>query len=365
MSFFPGIGGFIARTLGIDQTASTGRGVGTQGSPPASASPSASSHASSVALNAPPGIFEPTPMDVVVVKAMLSEGLKLPPEIVLSIIDFAEYWPHTSVRLDHSITVHSGRNRENQFVLRSKPLGLIKKVHYDDHYYSFTTANPLPLSEDGLHPLSQYQKWIGGPTDTLEHPCRKIVFTIESHDQGWGGLHQDRGTYRGSWTWFEAGLERFDKNATHPGDTPEKDAVVAEAAANEAGGSSSTPRGPNQVPPDPYFPVYGMRSVYPTLEADQAAFHHDLHPSNDWTIQKNKAATRQSTTHKVVWSWKDDINPLTAEQLEGLGRGPATGNGEFVRNLKLGDVVTVWAKTRFGGWVNNVEHVNMDIYWAL
>lgn len=325
-------------------------------------------------------------MDVVVVKAMLSEGLKLPPEIVLSIIDFAEYWPHSSVRLDHPITVQSGRRRENQFVvslsslanltdqqrsqltplqLRSKPLGLIKKVHYDDHYYSFTTANPLPLSEDGLHPLSQYQKWIGGPTDTLEHPCRKIVFTIESHDQGWGGLHQDRGSYRGSWTWFEAGLERFDKNATHPGDTPEKDAVVAEAAANEAAGPSSTPRGPNQVPPDPYFPVYGMRSLYPTLEPDQPAFHHDLHPSHEWTIQKNKAATRQSTIHKVVWSWNDDINPLTAEQLDALGRGPATGNGDFVRNLKLGDVVTVWAKTRFGGWVNNVEHVNMDIYWAL
>ncbi|KUI60836.1 hypothetical protein VP1G_08041 [Cytospora mali] len=308
-------------------------------------------------------VFEPSTMDVVVAKAMLSEGLKLPHEIALSILDFAEYWPHTSTVLDHPITVHSGRGREDHFVMRSKPLGLIKKIHYDDHYYSFTTSQPLPHPEDGQYPLSQYQQWIGGPTDTLEHPCRKIVFTIRSRDQGWGGSPPDRGTYRGSWTWFEAGLERFDRNATHPKDTPEKDAAADESAANEAGESSTLLS--EEVLPDPYFPVYGMRSVYPTIDPDRPAFHHDLHPSHDWTIQKNKAATRQPTTHKIVWSWRDDVNPLTAEQLEGLGRGTATGNGDFVRNLKLGDVVTVWAKARFAGWINYVERVDMDIYWAL
>lgn len=117
--------------------------------------------------------------------------------------------------------------------------------------------------------------------------------------------------------------------------------------------------------PDPYFPVYGMRSVYPTLEADRPAFHHGLHPSPEWTIQMNKAATSQSTTHKVVWSWKDDVDPLTAEQLGESGRGTATGNGDFVRNLKLGDIVTVWAKARFAGWANHIERVSVDIYWAL
>lgn len=108
-----------------------------------------------------------------------------------------------------------------------------------------------------------------------------------------------------------------------------------------------------------------MRPVYPTPEDDRAAFHHDLHPSPNWTIQMNKTATRQPSTYKVVWSWKDDINPLTPEQLNELGRGAATGNGDFVRNLKLGDVVTVWAKARFGGWTNYVHRVNVDIYWAL
>lgn len=357
MSFLPSVGGAIARTLGLMSIEPVAAAPGHAGE---ESGPAASSH---VSPDTQPGTFEPSPMDVIVARAILSQGLKLPHEIALSILDFAEYWPHTSTVLDHPITVNSGRGREDQFVLRCKPLGLIKKVHYDDHYYSFTTTPALPLSEDGHHPLSQYQKWIGGPTDCLEHPCRKIVFTIQSRDQGWGGSRQDRGTYRGSWTWFEAGLERFDKNATHPKNTPEKDAAERKSTADEAGESSSL--GPNEVPPDPYFPVYGMRAVYPTIEPDRPAFHHDLHPSHEWTIQKNRAAIRNSTTHKVVWSWKDDVNPLTAEQLGELGRGAATGNGDFVRNLRLGDVVTVWAKARFAGWTNHVERVKVDIYWAL
>lgn len=56
-------------------------------------------------------------MDVVVARAMLAEGLKLPHEIVLSILDFAEYWPHTSTVLDHPMTVHTGRGQEDRFVV--------------------------------------------------------------------------------------------------------------------------------------------------------------------------------------------------------------------------------------------------------
>lgn len=64
-----------------------------------------------------PNTFEPSPMDVVVVRAMLSEGLNLPHEIVLSILDLAEYWPHTSTVLDHPVTVNTGRGQEDRFVV--------------------------------------------------------------------------------------------------------------------------------------------------------------------------------------------------------------------------------------------------------
>lgn len=51
------------------------------------------------------------------------------------------------------------------------------------------------------------------PPPTLAHPVRKIAFHIRSHDQGWGGQVEDHNTFRGSWTWFEVGLERYDSEA--------------------------------------------------------------------------------------------------------------------------------------------------------
>lgn len=48
------------------------------------------------------------------------------------------------------------------------------------------------------------------PAPEIEHPVRKIVFDIESRDQGWTSHGGHPGTYEGSHTWFDAGLERFD-----------------------------------------------------------------------------------------------------------------------------------------------------------
>lgn len=47
------------------------------------------------------GPYEPDVMDVLVVKAMLINGLHLPPEIVDCIIDQAEYWPHTTSSVEY------------------------------------------------------------------------------------------------------------------------------------------------------------------------------------------------------------------------------------------------------------------------
>lgn len=228
--------------------------------------------------------------------------------------------------------------------------------------------SPLSLAEGAEYSLEQYQSWIGGPTDTVQHPCRKIVFTISSHDQGWSNnARHDRGSYRGSYTWFEAGLERFDRTAQRPKDSPEKEAASQIEDLNEKKGeASSAGRKPDPQLPHPYLPVYALRPIYPTLETDRPALHHDLLASPKYTIQHNKTAIRQSQTHTIVWSYKDSdaISP-GPEELKAAGRGAETGNGDFVRSLKLGDVVTVWAKARFGGWSNTVDSVKVDVYWAL
>jgi hypothetical protein len=85
-------------------------------------------------------------------------------------------------------------------------------------------------------------------------------------------------------------------------------------------------------------------------------------------LQKNVTASRNTKEHVIVWSDEDEIvdfESAEAVALEKLGRGRATGSGEFVRNLKMGDVITVWGKARFPGWINTVEDVQIDIYWAV
>lgn len=71
---------------------------------------------------------EPTVLDVIVVKEMLQKALKLPPEIVDSIVDLAEYWPHTTTEIDYSrrprLMRKDARGRhpsENTFLVSSCP----------------------------------------------------------------------------------------------------------------------------------------------------------------------------------------------------------------------------------------------------
>jgi len=84
-------------------------------------------------------------------------------------------------------------------------------------------------------------------------------------------------------------------------------------------------------------------------------------------IQCNVVAGQEWKEHVVEWSWTDAINPdsFEATELERQGRGKASADGQFVRGLKLGDVVTIWAKVRFPGWRNSIQRVQIDVYWAV
>ena len=105
----------------------------------------------------------------------------------------------------------------------------------------------------------------------LAHPCRRIVFTIRSHDQGWGGDPGDAGTYNGSWTWFEVGLERWCKLG------PVQPATAAEQSQQ------------SQQPHQPSFHFDNLRTVLPDVVwiPDRSAYTvvHELHPRPDLKVQ--------------------------------------------------------------------------------
>ncbi|OHE99742.1 hypothetical protein CORC01_04878 [Colletotrichum orchidophilum] len=332
-----------------------------------------------------PGNYKPSHVDVIVVRVMVEKAFNFPPELLDLIIDQAEYWPHSEASIYHAVTplrdalrvVGTSRD-ENKFILRCPPIGFLD---FKTVGPAFKTAPLPPKSGDGspvTEPLRNLTllEPTASPTEmaseapreyftgsmkappTLTHPVRKIVFKLRSKDQGWGGGHGDRGSYRGSWSWFEAGLEKFDKERTCDGSCK-----TAEASSDT--GSEEAP-----FTNETNLCTCGLQSIYPPVETTsdgKIAYTHGLQPLENLKIQTNKTANRDFMDHEVVWSWTDDVHPESpdADRLADIGRGKGTATGKFVRNLKLGDVVTVWAKARFGGWANYVESVKVEIYWAV
>jgi len=61
--------------------------------------------------------YRPSVQDVLDIKTFLFEKSALPVELLDTIIDYAEYWPHTTVKTTTSTSVMAGANRENRFIV--------------------------------------------------------------------------------------------------------------------------------------------------------------------------------------------------------------------------------------------------------
>ncbi|KAJ6179768.1 hypothetical protein N7519_010229 [Penicillium mononematosum] len=91
---------------------------------------------------------------------------KLPSELVLDVLEFAEYW-------------------------------VLSAVHREDR---------MEYTERDCHDRTPYLT--SEPIQGERFPVREIRINIWSHDQGWSSYREDHGTFRNSWTWFELGIER-------------------------------------------------------------------------------------------------------------------------------------------------------------
>lgn len=329
--------------------------------------------------------YGPAPEDGIAVKNILMQTGNLPPEIADIIVDQAEYWACSSSSINYvnelgeALRVRGGvGSGENVFLLRTLPLALNGWSPSDENAWR-RTARPRELQAE--YPRERLLNLVEGPRPSLQHPCRKIVFDIYSHDQGHGGEYGNQGTYRGSYTWFDAGLERFDMKAGDAPDSPDQRDSTTDTptSATHAGlekidkSAEGTSHSPGQKDSATDIPASHIRPIWPPIASEEvdpprARYQHDLLPAPDHQIQCNKTAVRTTQHHHVEWRWDDDVNDpesLEAEELENAGRGRLTANGEFVRNMKLGDIVTVWARARFPAWQNNIEKVEVKVYWAV
>jgi hypothetical protein len=197
-------------------------------------------------------------------------------------------------------------------------------------------------------------------TQTLprgDRPCRKVVFTIKSRDQGWADRREFCGTYKGSYTWFDIGLEQIraiDKKMCSP------EIQIPQGFIEQF---------PLECSKSARSIYCDLHTIQPRVIGERPDYTFDRPPSEPTgaRLQSNRTGTREVKEHVITWAHDDCIDPLSSEgdQLEREGRGRYTGNGNFVRNLQIGDIITIWARARFPGWANQVKEVKIDVYWAV
>ncbi|KAF9894237.1 hypothetical protein FE257_007739 [Aspergillus nanangensis] len=238
-------------------------------------------------------IFYPDINEVLKVRYILrwkivAEGLPL--EIVDMMMDAAEYWASAEVTLEGRKIIRQDRD---QVLVRTWPLC------YDPE--TIGTPSPKLLPHRSIH------------------PCRKILFSISSHDQG-GGRPRTTDQYEGSFTWFDTEVVHSAQEADHALET------------------QSVPEpGPNGIRLGPDDPL--------------------LLPRRN-KLQCNVARSREVQHHQFAWHFLDNIagDSAAADEIaRDQGRGQDTLDGSQVRGLELGDSISVWGRTRFAGWGNWVE----------
>lgn len=98
----------------------------------------------------------------------------LPPELVITILDYAEFW--------HVVAIGNSPRGDRVGELQSPKL----------------------------------QASLTIPSHITRGSLRRIIFLTRSRDQGWSSYPADHGSYNGSWTWFEAGVRGLDPDFEDP-----------------------------------------------------------------------------------------------------------------------------------------------------
>jgi hypothetical protein len=264
----------------------------------------------------------------------------LPSEIALMILDYAEYWVYE----------HYTRSAD---LIANAMLG--NNIHECASLYTHTT--PLTAQLD--------------PVPLLKP--RKVVFKLKSRDQGWSNNSEDHGTYRGSFSWFEATIFREDEEFQGQTRREPLEGLLLSGLGSEV-------------------PRYQMSNTAPLFFVGRSPEQmmrvvkrngYECRPNGDkltWMLQRNIVANPRAVEHIIEWNLNDGTVESSEEESEETGTG--TGRG-FVASLQKGDRIGIWARAmvrhhqtitcegdiltfvQYPGWQNRVEGAEITVYYAL
>lgn len=187
----------------------------------------------------------PSYADICVVRAML-QTLRLPAELVLEILDFAQYEPVIEFPGDHGVKGSSSHGP--RCCLRAEVLG------------------------------TEVTRCLAGPHATPK--VKEIRFDLTSRDQGWASDSTLRGTYNGP-SWSEISIFR-----PSPGARP-----LTGDDLSGFGRDSTLQTVQN------YLNGRGFGRL-----VEKQATEHGEDPGVAWHLQSNKVLERQQCDYQVVWS---------------------------------------------------------------
>jgi hypothetical protein len=236
----------------------------------------------------PTGPFTPTYADVCRARALL-KSLKLPTELVLNILEYAQYWP-TTVFLRNGRPIHVGASG-------NRP-----------------SAAALCLQADIYGPAIIEEIRLGGETAKV----KRIEFDMTSRDQGWTS-ENTQGTFSTS-SWLEVSILRDASNINSRLPTPRLVNTWISSPmdyhTNMVGRGWSLAKRPESA-------LQGPQGG----EGDYA-----------WYLQGNRVMAGAQDYHVV---WDECGLSGTNEGNEGAGSGEG-----FLDALKPGDRVLVWARAK-------------------
>ncbi|KAG7441458.1 uncharacterized protein BT62DRAFT_478816 [Guyanagaster necrorhizus] len=233
----------------------------------------------------------PSDDEVISVKRTLNNYL--PVEIIDDILDFAQYW--SCIRERRRIQVRAA---------------------------AVPTGETFPKAD---------WCYIVSPPVPQDAKVRSVKFVIESCDQGYGGEPEHRGTYEGSWTWFEAAI-----------------------ICGEPWWLSEVLR----MPVDLYRE--GLEFPEDVRSAARAAEVRSREEEGSrWHVGVNVTAQGFYKEHTIIW-------PRTNEKTkQRTMRGLVGLSHEFVRLLEPGDRVALMAMAMFPAWINKVKGASIDVFYTL
>ena len=265
---------------------------------------------------------------------------KIPLEIVEVVLDYAEYWPHsTTIRPKLGLVRTPVKWRDTSSEIQS-PSWPSPESEAMQEVLGYTLYSPPLASEGSLTRASTFKKGlrrlVRKDRDVYlppqgQHPVRMIVFeaVCQRYDIPKGKF-------------CDVGIIREDDQLL------EKEAPAAESQRRNSS-VFSTFRSNTR-------PTKTTKTTKPS-ESDK--IHHLVAQRECWFLPGMKAEG------KYVIKWRHDEN-LEDEIKKYNDDGkllPTTT--DFIRKMKVGDSIGLWAPVVRGGCIHKVDEVRMHAFWAV